>query len=276
MVPLAEAWDSGASYLDRRDPRGLRQRPRRQPQPGRRDRQGRTRPRATRTSPSGCRRKEQCRYLREFVAVKLRWRLSVDSAEKSAMGSLAAPAATSRSRSPAPADAPGRPDRWSVRTSASRPQVRRRDGRPQARAGPGRAVGGDLASLGPPEPAGARLPRGTHEEDPAPARPAAPLDPGRPRPRPPGRRRRVRLGPGAGERGARPVVVASRATAPTASRSTTPTARPSARRPTPRRAAECSEYDTASARLRCRVEVRTWYRDLGDLKRSLAWVRRHG
>ena len=28
--------------------------------------------------------------------------------------------------------------------------------------------------------------------------------------------------------------------------------------------------------LRCRVEVQTWYRDLGDLKRSLAWVRRHG
>ena len=41
-------------------------------------------------------------------------------------------------------------------------------------------------------------------------------------------------------------------------------------------AAECSEYDTASARLRCRVEVITWYRDLGDLKRSLAWVRAHG
>ncbi|MFB9313370.1 hypothetical protein [Nocardioides plantarum] len=41
-------------------------------------------------------------------------------------------------------------------------------------------------------------------------------------------------------------------------------------------AAECAEYDTAVARLRCRVEVRTWYRDLGDLKRSLAWVRAHG
>jgi hypothetical protein len=32
---------------------------------------------------------DQCRYLREFVAVKHRWRLSVDSAEKSAMQSLA-------------------------------------------------------------------------------------------------------------------------------------------------------------------------------------------
>jgi hypothetical protein len=41
-------------------------------------------------------------------------------------------------------------------------------------------------------------------------------------------------------------------------------------------AAECAEHDTASARLRCRVEVSTWYRDLGDLKRSLAWVRAHG
>lgn len=41
-------------------------------------------------------------------------------------------------------------------------------------------------------------------------------------------------------------------------------------------AAECSEYDTFAARLRCRVEVRTWYRDLGDLQRSLAHVRAHG
>jgi len=31
---------------------------------------------------------DRCRYLREYVAVKLRWRLSVDSAEKSAMNSL--------------------------------------------------------------------------------------------------------------------------------------------------------------------------------------------
>ncbi len=31
-----------------------------------------------------------CRYLREFVAVKLRWRLTVDSAEKAAMTDLAA------------------------------------------------------------------------------------------------------------------------------------------------------------------------------------------
>jgi len=32
---------------------------------------------------------DRCRYLREFVAVKHRWRLTVDSAEKSAMTSLA-------------------------------------------------------------------------------------------------------------------------------------------------------------------------------------------
>ena len=32
---------------------------------------------------------DKCRYLREFVAVKLRWRLSIDSAEKQAMTSLA-------------------------------------------------------------------------------------------------------------------------------------------------------------------------------------------
>ena len=40
MVPLAEAWDSGASGLDRRTTRGLRQRPRRLPQPRRRHRLG--------------------------------------------------------------------------------------------------------------------------------------------------------------------------------------------------------------------------------------------
>lgn len=34
--------------------------------------------------------------------------------------------------------------------------------------------------------------------------------------------------------------------------------------------AECSEYDTAAARIRCRTEVRIWYRDLADLKQALA------
>ena len=33
--------------------------------------------------------------------------------------------------------------------------------------------------------------------------------------------------------------------------------------------AECSEYDTRLARVRCRTEVRVWYRDLGDLKRAI-------
>ena len=36
--------------------------------------------------------------------------------------------------------------------------------------------------------------------------------------------------------------------------------------------AECSEYGHVVARVRCRTEVRTWYRDLGDLKRALAWA----
>ena len=40
--------------------------------------------------------------------------------------------------------------------------------------------------------------------------------------------------------------------------------------------AECSEYDTRVARVRCRVGVRTWYRDLGDLQRSLAYASEHG
>lgn len=37
--------------------------------------------------------------------------------------------------------------------------------------------------------------------------------------------------------------------------------------------AECGEYDRRVQRVRCRVEVATWYRDLGDLKRSLRWAR---
>ncbi len=36
--------------------------------------------------------------------------------------------------------------------------------------------------------------------------------------------------------------------------------------------AECSEYDTQVARVRCRTEVRTWYRDLGDLKTALDYA----
>jgi hypothetical protein len=36
--------------------------------------------------------------------------------------------------------------------------------------------------------------------------------------------------------------------------------------------AECSEYDTRVARVRCRVEVRTWYRDLADLQQALDWA----
>jgi hypothetical protein len=33
--------------------------------------------------------------------------------------------------------------------------------------------------------------------------------------------------------------------------------------------AECSEYDTRLERVKCRTEVRVWYRDLGDLKRAI-------
>lgn len=36
--------------------------------------------------------------------------------------------------------------------------------------------------------------------------------------------------------------------------------------------AECAEYDTQVARVRCRTEVRTWYRDLADLQQALAWA----
>jgi hypothetical protein len=38
--------------------------------------------------------------------------------------------------------------------------------------------------------------------------------------------------------------------------------------------AECSEYDTRVARVRCRVEVRVWYRDLADLQQALRLAHR--
>lgn len=37
--------------------------------------------------------------------------------------------------------------------------------------------------------------------------------------------------------------------------------------------AECGEYDRYVDRVRCRTEVRVWYRDLGDLKRSINYAR---
>lgn len=36
--------------------------------------------------------------------------------------------------------------------------------------------------------------------------------------------------------------------------------------------AECSEYDRRVQRVRCRTQVRVWYRDLGDLKQALNWA----
>ena len=36
--------------------------------------------------------------------------------------------------------------------------------------------------------------------------------------------------------------------------------------------AECGEYERFGARVRCRTEVRTWYRDLAELQRSLKWA----
>ena len=36
--------------------------------------------------------------------------------------------------------------------------------------------------------------------------------------------------------------------------------------------AECGEYDKRIDRVRCRVEVRTWYRDLADLQQALRWA----
>jgi len=38
-------------------------------------------------------------------------------------------------------------------------------------------------------------------------------------------------------------------------------------------AAECGEYATFVERERCKVEVRTWYRDLARTKRAINWAR---
>lgn len=36
--------------------------------------------------------------------------------------------------------------------------------------------------------------------------------------------------------------------------------------------AECSEYDTRVERVRCRTEVKTWYRDLAVLRDAIDWA----
>lgn len=38
--------------------------------------------------------------------------------------------------------------------------------------------------------------------------------------------------------------------------------------------AECQEYSAKVGRVRCRVEVRTWYRDLTATKRAIKYARR--
>lgn len=88
MVPLAEAWDSGArswssgereAYAnDLGDYRSL---------VGVTDNVNQAK--GDQDVAEWLPQYDQCRYLREFVAVKIRWRLSVDSNEKSAMTSLA-------------------------------------------------------------------------------------------------------------------------------------------------------------------------------------------
>lgn len=38
--------------------------------------------------------------------------------------------------------------------------------------------------------------------------------------------------------------------------------------------AECLEYDTYPARVKCKAQVLTWYRDLEDMRKALYWARR--
>jgi hypothetical protein len=89
MVPLAEAWDSGArlwssslreAYAnDLGDYRTL---------VGVTDSVNQTK--SDQDVAEWLPQHQQCRYLGEYVAVKIRWRLSVDDTERSAMQSLAA------------------------------------------------------------------------------------------------------------------------------------------------------------------------------------------
>lgn len=94
LVPLAEAWDSGAgswssatrqAYAndvgDRRTLVGVTS--------------SVNRSKGDQDVAEWLPAQQQCRYLREWVAVKHRWRLSVDSAERGAMRSLAAGCADS-------------------------------------------------------------------------------------------------------------------------------------------------------------------------------------
>ena len=94
MVPLAEAWDSGARSWsaatreafanDLGDTRSLVAVTASQ-----------NRSKGDRDLAEWLPANARCRYLREWVAVKHRWRLSVNSAEKSAMVSLASGCANS-------------------------------------------------------------------------------------------------------------------------------------------------------------------------------------
>jgi hypothetical protein len=97
MVPLAEAWDSGArtwSAAERQsfandlgDPRSLQAVTDNVNQA-----KGDQDPATWEPPVAGVR----CRYAAEFVAVKLRWRLTVDSAERSALTSRANGCASTR------------------------------------------------------------------------------------------------------------------------------------------------------------------------------------
>ncbi|MGA9750110.1 MAG: HNH endonuclease family protein [Nocardioides sp.] len=88
MVPLAEAWDSGArswsspqrqAYAnDLGDSRSL---------VGVTDNVNQSK--GDQDPAEWMPQYDHCRYLREYVAVKVRWRLSVDNTEKSAISSLA-------------------------------------------------------------------------------------------------------------------------------------------------------------------------------------------
>ena len=210
---------------------------------------------------------DKCRYLREWVAVKHRWRLTVDSAEKSALQSLASGCIEHHDhRDPGPLSPPCPSTGVAARVRGLLHRVGTAD-RPTV---------------------GARFPSvGVAPDGPA-QRPTKGDD----------MKRYVAsvlaavvalvvgcvgtaLAASGGARtaaGCRPTTRSSRsrATPRTASGSTTTTAARCSRRPTPRRGPSATSTTPGSQRVRCRTEVRTWYRDLAATQQALRWAHASG
>lgn len=89
LVPLAEAWDSGARAWDA-DTRRRFANDLDDPRPLRAVSAGSNRSKGDRDPAEWLPERARCRYAREYVATKLRWRLTVDRPERRALRELVA------------------------------------------------------------------------------------------------------------------------------------------------------------------------------------------